>query len=73
MDHFASLEKAVQRLNPMPAKRRQWADERAAFDDTMSRLDANLERSRTAWIIAAAEAGRVDPDPFFSKGNDNGQ
>lgn len=71
MDHFASLERAVQRLNPMPAKRRQWADDQAAFDATMSRLDTSLERTRSAWIVAAAEAGRADPDPFFSKGADH--
>lgn len=67
MDHFASLERAVQRLNPMPAKRRQWAEGKAAFDATMSRLDASLERCRTAWIVAAAEAGRTDSDPFYER------
>lgn len=67
MDHFANLERAVQRLNPMPAKRRQWAEDQATFDATMSRLGASLERTRAAWIVAAAEAGRADPDPFYER------
>lgn len=67
MDHFANLERAVLWLNPMPAKRRKWAEDQAAFDATLSRLDASLERTRAAWIVAAAEAGRSDPDPFFER------
>jgi hypothetical protein len=71
MDSFPNFACAVERLNQMPAKRRQWAEDQARFDACMDRLNASLERSRAAWEVAAAEAGRHDPDPFFQpKGNE---
>lgn len=67
---FPYFEKAVRRLNPEGAQRRERAEQQAHFDACMDRLSASLERSKAAWIIAAHEAGRADPDPFFqSKGN----
>ena len=67
---IAAIERFNQRHNPMPAKRRQWAEEQVRFDACLDRLNASLDRSRTAWLVAAHEAGRNDPDPFFSEGND---
>ncbi|WP_311271265.1 hypothetical protein [Sphingobium sp. WCS2017Hpa-17] len=69
MDRFAYFERAVRRLNPLPAQRREWAEQDAILHQrlaAMAECDANA-----AWIISAAEAGRADPDPFFSKGQNH--
>ncbi|MEJ7933531.1 hypothetical protein WG907_04565 [Sphingobium sp. AN558] len=55
------------RHNSMGQFRRDKAERDAAFAACLARLDGHLEASRTAWLIAAHEAGRADPDPFYER------
>ncbi|HKY80776.1 MAG TPA: hypothetical protein VJM09_04805 [Sphingobium sp.] len=42
-----------------------------AYPSTADKLARFLENQRSpAWIIAAHEAGRADPDPFYTEGTE---
>lgn len=64
---MTALERFLARNHPGPALARQRREDQVAWDAGMARMNHSLQRSPVSWLIATAELGRVEADPFYER------